>query len=161
MSKSGASINWGGFDKALDNAIDKLGAKRRELMEGIGEVLISSTQKRFQDEKDPEGQPWKKTRRGGKVLSDTKRLERSIDSAATLDSVMVGSNLKYARIHQKGGTIRPKNKKFLRFPGSDGQDVFTKEVTIPARPYLGINDEDKKEVAAFIGDYLEDAFKGT
>ena len=160
MTKNGVSIKWGGFDKALDNAIGKLGAKRRELMEGIGEVLVSSTQKRFQDEKDPEGQAWEKTKRGGKILSDTKRLERSIDSAATLDDVMVGSNLVYARIHQKGGTIKPKKGKFLKFKGQDGQDVFVKEVSIPKRAYLGINDDDKEEVAAFIGEYLEDAFKG-
>lgn len=158
--KDGASINWGGFDKALDKTIGALGEKRRELMEGIGEILISSTQKRFQDEVDPEGEAWAPTRRGGKILSDTKRLERSIDSAVTLDSVMVGSNLVYARIHQKGGTIKPKNKKALRFPGSDGQDVFVKEVTIPKRAYLGINDDDLEEVAAFVGEYLEDAFKG-
>ena len=160
MGKTGASIKWGGFDKALDNAIDKLGAKRRDMMEGIGEVLISSTQQRFQEGKDPDGKEWKKSRRGGKTLMDTRRLERSIDSAATLDSVMVGSNAKYARIHQKGGTIKPKNKKFLRFPGSDGKDVFVKEVTIPQRAYLGINDDDLEEVAAFVGEYLEDAFKG-
>lgn len=160
MSKSGASIKWGGFDKALNNAIDKLGDKRRELMEGIGEILISSTQKRFQDEKAPDGTAWEKSAGPGKTMTKTRRLANSIDSAATLDDVMVGSNLVYARIRQKGGTIKAKNKKFLRFTGTDGQPVFVKEVTQPAREYLGINDDDLEEVAAFIGDYLEDAFKG-
>lgn len=160
MAKNGVSIAWGGLDKALDRAADKLGEKRRELMLGIGEVLISGTQKRFQDEKAPDGSPWKKSRGPGKTLSKTKRLERSIDSAATDDQVMVGSNLVYARIHQKGGTIKPKNKKFLRFPGQDGQPVFMKEVTLPARPYLGVSGDDLEEVRAFIGEYLADAFKG-
>lgn len=160
MAKNGVSIKWGGFDKALDGALAKLGDKRREMMLGIGEVLISGTQKRFQDEKAPDGTPWIKSQGPGKTMSKTKRLERSIDSAATEDQVMVGSNLVYARIRQKGGTIRPKNKKFLRFPGPDGQPVFVKEVTQPARPYLGVSDDDLEEVRAFIAEYLADAFKG-
>ena len=72
---------------------------------------------------------------------------------------MVGSNLPYARIHQLGGTIRPKKGKFLKFRGLDGEDVFVKEVTIPARPYLGISDDDREEIMDTMTDFLEGAFK--
>ena len=61
-----------------------------------------------------------------------------------------GEDVKYAAIHEYGGTIYPKRGKYLRFPVSD--DAFTpvgvsrgeggslwasvESVTIPARPYL-------------------------
>ena len=41
----------------------------------------------------------------------------------------------YAKIHEFGGVITPRGKKNLAFQ-VDGQWVFTKKVTIPARPYL-------------------------
>lgn len=41
-----------------------------------------------------------------------------------------------AAIHQYGGTIYPRNKPFLVFQ-LNGELVFAKKVTIPARPYLG------------------------
>lgn len=63
-------------------------------------------------------------------------LADSLASEATQESAAWGSNLVYARIHQLGGTIVPKNADALRF--SLGEEVVTaKSVTIPARPYLG------------------------
>jgi phage gpG-like protein len=41
----------------------------------------------------------------------------------------------YAKIHEYGGVIRARGK-YLTFIGSDGKRVFTKSVTIPARPYM-------------------------
>ena len=104
--KSGVSLSWGGFDKALGKAAHKL-ANTQPLMETIGEVLVSGTLQRFQDEEDPDGKKWKPSIRametGDKTLSDTGRLQRSIDYAATSDKVMVGTNVVYGRIHQMGG----------------------------------------------------------
>ena len=37
--------------------------------------------------------------------------------------------------------------------------MFVKEVTIPARPYLGVSAEDMEEVRAVMADFLKDAFK--
>lgn len=42
----------------------------------------------------------------------------------------------YARIHELGGTIVPRNGKALRFPLPDGSFATVASVTIPARPYL-------------------------
>jgi hypothetical protein len=42
----------------------------------------------------------------------------------------------YARIHELGGTIKPKTAKALRFQLDDGTFAVVKQVTIPARPYL-------------------------
>lgn len=160
--KNGVSLNWGGFDKALGKAAHKLG-DTQALMESVGEALVSGTLKRFDDGEDPTGKKWKPSARasakGGKTLDKEGHLKDSIDYAATSDKVMVGSNLPYARIHQKGGTVKPRKGKYLKFKGQDGKDVFVKEVTIPARPYLGVSKDDMEEVKETLADFLKGAFK--
>ena len=160
--KSGCSISWGGFDKALGNAGKRL-ANTKALMESVGEALVSGVKNRFKAEETPEGKKWQPSARaaseGGKTLTETARLRDSIDYAATPTKVMVGSNLAYARIHQLGGVIKPKKGKFLKFRGQGGQEVFVKQVTIPARPYLGVSKADMEEVKATIQDFLAGAFK--
>lgn len=59
----------------------------------------------------------------------------SIVSEVNWPVARIGSNLKYARIHELGGIIRPVTAQFLHFV-IDGQHVMTKEVHMPARPYL-------------------------
>lgn len=161
-TKNGVSLNWGGFDKALFRAGRRLG-NTQALMGSVGEALVSGTLKRFDDEEDPTGKKWKPSARaavkGGKTLDKEGHLKDSIDYSATPDKVMVGSNLPYARIHQLGGTIRPKKGKYLKFKGLDGKDVFVKEVMIPARPYLGVSSEDMEEVRETMADFLKGAFK--
>lgn len=49
--------------------------------------------------------------------------------------VAVGTNSVYGRIHEMGGVIKPVAKRFLHFV-VDGEHVFTKQVTMPARPFL-------------------------
>lgn len=161
-TKNGVSLNWGGFDKALGKAAHKLGDKQA-LMESVGDALVSGTLKRFSDQEDPQGKKWEPSARaaeeGGETLTDTAALRKSIDYAATSDKVMVGSNLPYARIHQKGGTIKPKKAKKLVFKGRGGKKVAVDEVTIPARPYLGVSADDMKDVRETISDFLAGTFK--
>ena len=144
-TKTGVSLNWGGFDKALGKAAHKLG-DTQALMESVGDVLVSGTLKRFQDEEDPTGKKWPKSKRAakkdGQTLTDTALLRRSVDYAATSDKVMVGSNLPYARIHQKGGKTGKGHK-----------------VDMPARPYLGVSEEDMDEVRETVADFLAGTFK--
>lgn len=143
--KTGVSLNWGGFDKAMGKAAHKLG-NTQALMESVGDALVSGTLKRFDDEEDPTGKKWPKSKRaakeGGKTLTDTALLRRSIDYAATPDKVMVGSNLPYARIHQLGGKTGKGHK-----------------VNMPARPYLGVSAEDMEDVRETVADFLAGAFK--
>lgn len=162
MAKSGATLNWGGFDKGVNNFLDKVQSQRKELLEACGEALISGALKRFQEEKDPEGKPWAAVQRPGKILTDSARLRNSISSAVTRDTVLVGSNLIYALIHQQGGEIKPVNKKSLKFKvgGKGGKWINVKKVTIKARPYLGISKEDWAEIEDTIGDFISGAFKG-
>lgn len=144
-TKSGVSLNWGGFDKAMGKAAHKLG-DTQALMESVGEALRSGTIERFDAEEDPQGKKWKPSARamagGGKTLDKESNLKDSIDYAATSDKVMVGSNLPYARIHQLGGKTGKGHK-----------------VDMPARPYLGVSEEDMDEVRETMADFLAGAFK--
>lgn len=79
----------------------------------------------------------------------TGALARSQDvkvSGATLDNLRVaysiGRGLRYAAIHEFGGTILPKNGPFLVFMGRDGHLVKVRKVTIPAR--MGFRDTWKR-----------------
>ncbi len=152
-------MSWDGFDKGMKKAILALAVEKRRLLASVGEALVSGTIQRFEDEEDPQGKKWKESRRDGQTLTDSARLRNSITYATGPESVMVGTNVKYARIHQKGGVIKGKNGKKLKFEG-DGGDVFRDSVTIPKRPYLGVSSEDEEEVLATIGQYLGKAFGG-
>lgn len=63
-----------------------------------------------------------------------------VDYAAPDGDGVTGSwgvrDVKYALIHELGGTITAKTAKALAIPQEDGSVRFAKSVTIPARPYL-------------------------
>lgn len=158
----GVSLNWGGLDKAIAKAGNTLG-HTQALMESVGGALVSGTLKRFDAEEDPQGNKWAPSGRaaddGGQTLTNRGRLRDSIDRMTTSNKVMVGSNLAYARIHQEGGTITPRNAKKLVFTGRGGKKVAVDKVTIPARPYLGVSEDDMDEVKSVMADFLAGAFK--
>lgn len=72
----------------------------------------------------------------GQPLRDTGRLARSITSKADAAGVTVGTNVRYARTHQFGATIKPTKAKRLVFPGPSGALIFAKKVTVPGRPFM-------------------------
>lgn len=75
----------------------------------------------------------------GKPLVNTRKLLQSITFSATSNSVEVGTNAKQAKLQHFGGTVVPKNRQALAFAGPMGEIVFSKAVTIPARPFMPIN----------------------
>lgn len=124
----------------------------------VGEALVSSTIRRFGEQRDPDGKPWQplaaatvaprkkdygkrgriKKRaearlQGRKILIQTARLRNSISSKVSGTAVAVGTNVVYARIHQFGGKA--------------GRG---KKVTIPARPFLGISGADQAEIRRIV-----------
>lgn len=72
-----------------------------------------------------------------KILSRSGDLKKSITFDAQNDRVLVGPGgaIPYARIHQLGGIIRPKNAKALMVP-CGGRILRLKSVTVPKREYL-------------------------
>ncbi len=120
----------------------------------LAETIRSSTLERFNTEKSPDDKSWEKSIRakaeGGKTLQDSRDLRGSIRSKITSQGFAVGTNKIYGPTHQygeKGRTIRAKTSKGLKFR-LGGTWISKREVTIkiPARPYLGISEEDMKEI---------------
>ena len=143
----------------------ELGGDLTPVMDDIGAMLVASTQHRFETGTGPDGTSWPESarakRQGGQTLVDSGRLRDSITHRARGDTVEVGTNVIYAAIHQFGGTIKPKNAKSLAFPGLDGAPVFVKSVTLPARPFLGVSNDDREEIAAIVADEVARSFGGT
>ena len=150
--------------KQLGNAeaglarLASLVADMTPVMDAIGALLVSNTQARFSEGVAPSGEKWKPSLRaeleGGQTMMDGGDLYRSIAHKASRDQVEVGTNKIYAAVHQFGATIRAKNVPFLRFKVG-GRFVSKPSVTIPARPFIGFDATDKKDVEALVVSELE------
>lgn len=115
-----------------------------------------------------------------KILQDTGRLKNSLTTQAVQKinetSIEYGTNLNYAKTHQYGGkstitVIRKKNQRITsgknagkyrkRYTGK-GQSIataYTKEITVPARPILGLKEADKERIKKETGVWLKGYFK--
>lgn len=134
-------INSTEVDAAFRHLQD-LARDPREALDAVGRVVKSKVQLGFHNSTDPYGQPWAPLKtRAGAPLRDKGHLMNSFDYRVEGNSVVIGTNLSYARVHQDGATIRPKGggaKDRLRFL-VNGRPVFAKEVTIPPREMLPLN----------------------
>ncbi len=147
----GLSKVKGNLKKKINNLQDLT-----QFFKNVGAYVVRQTiNERFGKEQSPDGSKWqvlsqarikqrrKRHKTGNmKILQDTGNLRQTIEKQISIarDHVIIGSNLKYAAIHQFGGTIHFKKKK-----GS---------VTIPARPYLGLNEKDKQHIAKMLQGYI-------
>ncbi len=128
------------------------------LAEIFGGYLESSTLERFESETAPDGSRWSKSLRaeaeGGQTLNKDGGLKASIHAEPANGSVRWGSNKIYARMMNDGGVIRAKGGGKLKFnlPGGLGFRSVD-QVTIPARPFLGINAEDEAELVNLAEEY--------
>lgn len=128
----------------LVGQLNQTGKVTRDALKPVGQALLEMVTYGFEQEKDPYGRKWKPQRTGrvGQTLSDTGRLKNSW--RVVMDSQRLQIHFlnptRYAAIHQFGGTIRPKEKKALRFKLGDAW-VVARKVTIPQRmmvPTAGI-----------------------
>ncbi|WP_150297795.1 phage virion morphogenesis protein [Salipiger aestuarii] len=143
-----------------------------ELMDIVGTVLVNGAVERISSTNvSPDGVPWPKSLRAmlgggddgepgagnaGPTLHDTGRLMRSITSEAEPTRVAIGSNLIYAGVHQTGATITPKTKGALFFTLANGEQVIATSVKIPARPYLGISQDERADIEDLSLQYFAD-----
>ena len=127
------------------------GAPQRALAP-IGMAVVKGARRRIRNGQTPDGAPFAPLlpayaagKRGPRILRASGRLMGSISSRVGADQVEVGTNLVYARVHQLGATITPKKAGRLVFR-LGGRLVKAKRVTIPARPYLGLDPEDERKI---------------
>ncbi len=135
---------------------------RRSIHAALAEVVRDSTLERFRQGKDPEGRRWKTSIRaaneGGRTLIKSAQLRNSIHARSDASGFAVGTNVKHAATHQfgePGRTIRARRKKALRFR-INGHWISKKQVhiQIPARPFLGLSDEDMQEIKGTVEDFI-------
>lgn len=111
----------------------------RAVMDEIGRHLVAATSRRFAAARAPDGTPWLRSARaateGGRTLTRTGRLRDSITHTISDGglAVAVGSSVAYAAIHQYGG-----------------QAGKGRTVTIPARPFLGIDVGDRDAIRTIL-----------
>lgn len=131
-------IKDSGVVRLLERAKEQL-KNLQPVMGEIGEIGRSSIEKNFAVGGRPE--KWKTSKRalamGGQTLVDRSILKNSITKKAFETRAEIGTNVVYAAIHHFGGKAGRGRK-----------------VTIPARPYLMIQDEDwpgiKKALMSYI-----------
>lgn len=132
------------------------------LMADIAETLTESTQRRFQTGTDPDGIPWPalKDGSGRKPLNLTGTMRDQIYPTHGKDWAQVNASAKQARWHQEGTdpyTILPRDKKALFWPGGPGPRARVDHPGLPARPFMGVSDEDACQILALAEFYLEEA----
>lgn len=166
-------------DRQVRQALERLakaGGNMRAAFADIGEYLDLTTRARFDAERGPDGERWgpladstlrramlsgvkrgkgKKrrqlTRRGGgtkagairklagkRILVESGDLRDTLRYRATATGLEFGTDRKYGATHQFGDEARG----------------------IPARPYLGINDEDRAEILGILRRHLDAALRG-
>lgn len=148
------------LEAKLDRAIEG-GDDLRQPMAEIAEEWLTHVQSRFAEERDPLGVPWQKRRvepgqqdAPRNILHLSGDLERQVRPDTGSDYAQIGVERsagpgKYARIHNEGGEIVPKNKKALSFGGR-----LVSRVVMPKRQFLGFGPAEQKTVEDVMGDWL-------
>ncbi|SOD42327.1 phage virion morphogenesis protein [Nitrosovibrio sp. Nv4] len=153
MAVPGIAIRMEHNDAKIRAKLLNLLAFGRDQSDAMRDIAIlggSSTRERFRTEVGPDGKRWKPSLRvqisGGRTLTQDGHLGDSINIRSGRDFAEWGVNRIYAAIHQFGGKIKPKSAASLRFRLANGAFVSAKSVTIPARPYLGIDAGDEADI---------------
>lgn len=131
------------------------GIDMHQVTGSIGELLLRSTRERFDTERSPEGVPWaplseatkrRKRHNRDKVLTERGYLRGGLNFRHGRDYVEIGSDRIYASTHQFGA-----EKGAFGSTGSGRPIPFG---DIPARPFLGVSDDDEAEIRVRIADFI-------
>jgi phage virion morphogenesis protein len=147
-------------------ALARLGRDPAPALKALGPLLVASTRNRIVAEQAPDGAAWPRlhpayaaAKRGPGMLRERAMrggLFGSLTSQQDGDTLRIGTNKRYAAVHQFGAVIRPQTAPALVFP-LGGRTVRAKRVTIPARPFLGISAADRDTIAEVIADFARRA----
>jgi phage virion morphogenesis protein len=138
------------------------------VMQDVGELMVRSTKLRFTEGRSPEGAAWLPKSattlaayqaRGDRMdfrplFGPSGRLSSEIfyEVGAGGDSVEVGSNLIYAAVMQFGAA----QGAF----GSTSRGGPIPWGSIPARPFLGVSEDDRTNILASIDEWLQSSVAG-
>lgn len=140
-------------DASVRSALNRLldaGSHLSAAFKEIGEDLVDSSKARFAAQEDPQGQAWaplspayakRKARKKGAtdlILVLNGYLGTTLHYQATDTDLLIGTDATYGAVHQFG------------WP----------EKNIPARPYLGLSDDDRDNILEILDEYLARAISG-
>ena len=138
-------------NKEVEKKLQELAKKASDLkplMKNIAGIFASAAEDNFAEEGRPDkwvdlSEVTKKQRKKigkypGQILQVSGQLASSVNTYYDNDSAVIGSNLEYAAIHQLGG-----------------QAGRNKKVTIPARPYLKLTEDDLEEIMTSLKNYIQ------
>lgn len=162
-------LNDDAFLRTLDQITRHL-TDMTDLMQDLGELLVDSTKQRFAEGTAPDGTVWAPKsdatidayRRREKKKPNTRvdfrplfgpsgRLSSEIFAQASSASVEIGSSLIYSAVQQFGAA-----------KGEFGTAANGSSIpwgNIPARPFIGLSEEDRTKVDAELRDYLAEITK--
>lgn len=113
----------------------------------IGEYLQLSHREHFDNQQGPDGQSWQtlspnylkqKPKNAHQILRLNDIMRDTLAYHVDPDELVFGSNMEYAAIHQFGGT----------------SDMKPQLAAIPARPFLGLSNQDEQEVIEILKAFL-------
>lgn len=155
-----------------------------KLLNSMGIVVTRDIKRRIR-----EGKIIPKSKSSGTTLVKSGTLADSITHLVSGDQLIVGTNLKYAKILHEGGIIKPVSARYLAIPLTpeaatkrprEYKDTFIlknvifrtldngenealyllkKQVTIPARPYMTITDDTWDRMRSLIIDFIAKQIK--
>lgn len=144
----------------------KENGERAPPLVAISEKMKTSVDLRFKKGVDPDGNKWAALsiestlkfnyregdypRKGDSPLRDTGRLQRSITPKSGNGFAKVGTNVEYAPTHQFGAA----KGSFAQIPTVNGKMRPIPWGNIPARPFFGITNEERKKYNKIILDYI-------
>lgn len=110
----------------LADRLDRAAVVNRDLtpvMRVAALDLKSDIMSRFQRSRDSDGAPWRPLKYprptgAGKPLTDTGRFAGSIEVRHDANSISAGTNAPGARLHNFGGVVTPKRRKYLTIPAT-------------------------------------------
>lgn len=123
--------------------VERLYGNLEEPFQDIGEYLINAHHERFRLQQSPDGEPWaplsegyrkRKKRNQDLILVLNGYLRDMPRYQATPQALMFGTDRIYGATQQFGDDSRG----------------------IPARPWLGLSPDDRREVMAILDGYMED-----
>lgn len=155
-------INDTDVTSALARAVTAL-TDTTPLMEGIAEYLRTSTVKRFKEGKAPDGSSWspnspvtlarKKNTRP--LFGPNDRLNKEFGISSGADYAEISSVLPYAAVQQFGARKGSLGAYWWTTESGKVLEGSSPWGDIPARPYLGISEEDRTNILDIISEYIE------
>lgn len=141
---AGARITLDVDDRQVLTRLDELLARLDDpapLFQDIAETLLNATRNRFDEQHAPDGTPWaplspayqtRKKKNRDKILVLDGYLKGLLRYQILPDGLELGTDRIYGATHQFGDPAR----------------------NIPARPFLGLSEDDRSEVLSILSEYL-------